>query len=353
LDQEAAMKPVRICIYGGTDLKGMPADFVSELAYRILDSIPAVIVTGGFDHSNQDPGAVSTDVAALRGARRYAEERRVDLKDCFEAWIPDPGLDQRPDVRGAVRMSEADGIAVRVMTGRTPLGRRLAMVGGVDVVITISGRRHTEVVVEQALELGVPVLPIPDAGGDSRVLLSRYHERIAAGFEPGALDRCLAQVSQSISRNREVAADAVVGLVRTAKVGRCLVLLPYDGEHDTLYTSTIEPAVARHIIPVRLDLVPKSEAIYTSFADAMQSSSAVIADITALNNNVMYEIGYAHGRGLTPLIYTRDADRLSRLPVYFRTLNVRLASGATTVPSLVDEYLRSLKTARRLHHYSG
>lgn len=346
------MRPVRICIYGGTDLQGTPVEFISELAYTILKSMQAVIVTGGFHHSHKDPTAVSTDVAALRGARRYAEKHRVDLKDCFEAWIPEPDLDSRPDVRGAVRMSEADGIAVRVMTGRTPLGRRLAMVGGVDVVITISGRRHTEVVVEQALELGVPVLPIPDAGGDSRDLLFKYHERIAAGFEAGALDRCLAQVAQAISRNPRIAADAVVGLVRTAKVGRCLVLLPYDDVHDRLYAETIEPAVARHMIPIRLDRLPKSEAIYTSFADAIQSSSAVIADITALNENVMYEIGYSHGRGLTPLIYTRDPDRLARLPVYFRTLNVRLASGATTVPQLVEEYLLSLKTARRLHQYS-
>ena len=60
----------------------------------------------------------------------------------------------RPDVKGVVRMSEADGITVRVMTGRTPLGRRLAMVGDVDVVVTIYGRQHTEVVVERSLDRG-------------------------------------------------------------------------------------------------------------------------------------------------------------------------------------------------------
>jgi hypothetical protein len=347
------MKRVRICIYGGTDLQGTPTDFITALGYKILDSIPAVIISGGFRHSNENPKAISTDVAALRGARRYADERGVDLKDCYEAWIPEPDMDSRPDIKGAVRMSEAaDGIAVRVMTGRTPLGRRLAMVAGVDIVVTISGRQHTEVVVEQALELGVPVLPIPNAGGDSRDLLIKYRERIASSFEPGALDQCLGEISQAIDSNPEIAASAVVVLIRTAKVGRCLVLIPYDHEHDRLYKSTIEPAVARHMIPIRLDRLPKSEAIYTSFADAIQSSSAVIADITALNENVMYEIGYSHGRGLTPLIYTRKADRLSQLPVYFRTLNVRLASGATPIDILIEDYLRSLKTTRRLHQYS-
>jgi hypothetical protein len=343
------MRPVRICIYGGSDLQGTFADFISTLAYKILDSMSAVIVTGGFRHSNKNPNTISTDFAALRGAQRYAAKDEIDLKDCYEAWIPEPDLDDHKD---AVRMSEADGVAMRVIAGRTPLGRRLAMVAGIDVVVTIAGRDYTRVVVEQALELGVPVLTIPNAGGDSEDLLIKYRKRIAASFSPGALDRCLDEISQAIDSNPENAADSVVDLIRTAKIGRCLVLIPYDDEHDCLYTSTIEPAVARHMIPIRLDRVPKSEAIYTSFADAIQSSSAVIADITALNENVMYEIGYSHGRGLTPLIYTREADRLTRLPVYFRTLNVRVACGNTPVDTLIEDYLRSLKTTTRVDQHS-
>lgn len=337
------MRRMRVCIYGGTDFQGTPTSFVSALACKILESLSAVIISGGFRNSYKNRMAVSTDVAALQGSQRYASESGVDLRDCYEAWIPEPDLDSRLDVKGVVRLSEADGIAVRVMRGRTPLGRRLAMVAGVDVVITISGRQHTEVVVEQALELGVPVLPIPDAGGDSRDLLGKYRERIAASFDPGALDQCLGDVSRTIDTDPEAAAVAVVDLIRTAKVGRCLVLLPYDDEHDSLYTSTIEPAIARHMMPVRLDRLPKSEAIYTSFAEAIQSSSAVIADITALNENVMYEIGYSHGRGLVPLIYTRDAERIARLPVYLQTLNVRLASGSMSVDVLIEDYLLSSK----------
>ena len=143
----------------------------------------------------------------------------IDLKNCYEAWIPEPALD-RSDLKGVVRMSEEDGITVRVMTGRTALGRRLAMAGGVDMVVTISGRQHTEVVVEQALELGLPVLPVPTAGGDSRDLLVKYRQRIAAAFDPGALDACLATVSKTIDIRPDVAATAVVDLIRTARVGR-------------------------------------------------------------------------------------------------------------------------------------
>ena len=343
------MRHLRICIYGGTDLQGTPTEFISTLAYKILDSMEAVIVTGGFYHSGEKPRAISTDVAALTGARRYAEDRGVALKDLYEAWLPEPSLD-RKDGQGVVRMTQADNITIRVMTGRTSLGRRLGMVAGVDMVVTISGKVHTEVVVEQALELGIPVLPIPIAGGDSRNLLQKYHNRIAASFEEGALDTCLNELRTE--SDLEKAAGAVVDLLQTAKVGKCLVLLPYDDDHNRLYKETIEPAVAKQMIPVRLDHLPRSEAIYTSFADAIRSSSAVIADITELNENVMYEIGYAHGCGLSPLIYTQDQARLSQLPVYFRTLNVRLASRETPVEKLIDEYLTSLKDPHRLHQRS-
>jgi hypothetical protein len=337
------MRRLRICIYGGTSLHRVPTEFVSALAYELLRRMPVIIVTGGFLHSKKSRDAISTDVAALKGAQRYAEESGIDLKDCFEAWIPEKARDIHADANEVVRMSEADGIALRVMTGRTPLGRRLAMVAGIDIVVTISGKVHTEIVIEHALELGRPVLPIPDAGGDSKDLLEMYRSRIASAFEPGALDRCLEQVSKSIISHPELASRAVVELIQGAKVGRCLVLFPYDDAHKHLYESVIEPAVAKQMIPVSLNDLPKSEVIHSSFADAMRTSSALIADITLLNENVMYEVGYAHGRGMTPLLYTRDAARLENLPVYFRTLNVRFAGGGMPLERLIDEYLRSVK----------
>jgi hypothetical protein len=208
---------------------------------------------------------------------------------------------------------------------------------------------HTEVVVEQAVELGIPVLPIPIAKGDSEDLLKKYYKRIAAGFEKGALDKCIDELNRWGTSDLEKAAGAVLDLIKTARVGKCLVLLPYDPDYDRLYKSTIEPAINKHMIPIRLSDLPRSDAIYSSFADAVQTCSAIIADITVLNENVMYEVGYAHGRGLTPLMYTQSEARLNELPVYFRTLNVRLASPQTPVEALIEGYLTSLKDTRRLH----
>jgi len=105
--------------------------------------------------------------------------------------------------------------------------------------------------------------------------------------------------------------------------------------------------VARHMFPLRLDRHPSSQAITRNFTAAIASCSAVIADLTALNENVMYEIGYAHGRSLTPMLFSREPDRLARLPLYFRNLNVRPVSETQPLASFIEDYLRSIKTERR------
>jgi hypothetical protein len=64
----------------------------------------AVIVTGGFLHRRDRPDAITTDVAALEGAHRYGAEYGVELASCFEAWVPEPGLDRRPDVGGVLSL---------------------------------------------------------------------------------------------------------------------------------------------------------------------------------------------------------------------------------------------------------
>jgi hypothetical protein len=42
---------------------------------------------------------------------------------------------------------------------------------------------------------------------------------------------------------------AQVGLIQTAKISRCLKLLPFDKMRDELYAESIEPAIAMHMHP--------------------------------------------------------------------------------------------------------
>ncbi|MGW6194796.1 hypothetical protein ACWF0M_01490 [Kribbella sp. NPDC055110] len=338
------MGMLRVCIYGGTDLTGMPAGFVGSLAEEILMSLPAVIVTGGFLQRLDRPDAISTDSAALEGARRAADRRRVDLRTLYEAWVPERRLDGRPDVDGVTRMTEGLGVTVRVIAGRTALGRRLSMVGGVDIVVTVAGKRNTEVVLEQAIDLAVPALPIPHTGGDSKKVYERYGDRIEAAFAPGEVKRCF-ELLTARGLQDPAAVRAVVDVIRSARVGRCLVLQPYRQRDDELYTAVIRPAIEEQMQAVRLKDLGGSNQIYSSFFDAVAYSTTIVADITAMNDNVMYEVGYAHGRGLQPLLYTLDSSRISSLPVYLRTLNVHAVS-EKRLAGLIRDHLRDVKHRR-------
>ena len=327
------MPMLRVCMYGGSRRDGTPMGFVSALAEKIVSTFPAVIVTGGY--AGDDQG--TTESAALAGARQAAEALPTDLSNVFEAWLPDT----RSDHMGTRRMSRDLGISVRELPGRTALGRRLSMVAGVDVVVTFTGRANTEVVLEQAIELGVPALPIAATGGASLSVYETYRDSIEAAFAPGAVRRCFGVLAElGLHDPRSVV--AVVEVIRSARIGRCLVLQPYRAADDELYTSTLRPAIEEEMIAVRLKDAAGSQQIYASFFDAVSHSTAIIADISELNENVMYEVGYAHGRGLQPLLFTLDASRPQSLPVYLRTLNVHAVT-VEDLPILIRSHLRAVK----------
>jgi hypothetical protein len=339
------MRNLRVCIYGGTDLDGMPHAFVASLAEQLVMALGAVIVTGGFLRRNDRPRAVSTDSAALEGALRAAARKSVDSRSIFEAWIPDGRLDERPDVRGVERMGDDLGVTIRTIVGRTALGRRLSMVGGIDVLITVAGSRHTELMLEQAVELGVPALPIAKTGGDSKNIYESYRARIESAFAPGSVRACFQHLEKH-GLEGPGSVESVVKVVSSARVGRCLILQPHrENADEILYRDVIKPAVQSEMLAVRLKDNIGSKQIYTSFLDAISQSTTIVADITSLNENVMYEVGYAHGHGMQPLLFTLDPTGVDRLPLYIRALNVHSVSRAD-LPTLIQDHLRDVKRGR-------
>jgi len=84
------------------------------------------------------------------------------------------------------------------MGERSALRRRLALVREVDAIITIAGRRHTEIVLEEALETNTPVLPLAFARGDSKRFWKANKKQIVQWFS--LAENELPAWSNSISR---------------------------------------------------------------------------------------------------------------------------------------------------------
>lgn len=344
------MRKPKVCIYGGTALPEPAPAFVSELAFTILNTSPSVIVTGGFLHFANSPNETSTDYAALRGAQKYAQLTGAPLSDCFEAWLPDPQRDRNRERGGVIRMSEQEHkITIRRMGQKSALGRRLSMVHDVDVVVTVGGKRHTNEVLEQALELNVPALPLAFALGDSQDFWDQYRNEVIKWFSLSPEDiKFLDDLKATkVAASLPETARKVADLIARAKIGRCLVLLPFDQEHDTLFNKFIEPAVESSMICDRLDHRPGSAPIRTSFVDAVDRASAVIADVTDVNPNVMYEIGYALAKGLKPLFYCQNTKVVERLPVYLRDLNISVISSDEDLALRIKTHLAEVRSEAR------
>lgn len=320
------MSKLRICIYGGTSLHDESRHFIRRLASSILENMDAVIVTGGFfRYGGAEPE--STDFAALEGARDYAESRGISTRQCFEAWLPDPMQDRQD---GVVRMSEEEhDIKIRPM-GKAEVNRRLALAREVDILVTIAGKEHTKVVLAQALETGTPALPLVFEKGDSAEFWKANRDRIEDWF---SLENEEASFLQSLSlgdlpEQLDKAVKTVTSVLGRARVWKCLVLTPYDDFHNRLYDEVIEDAVRSRMLPDRLDRRAGSEAIRDNFVEAVEDSRKIIADVTDQTPAVMYEIGYAHGKGLKPLLFLRSpGPDPSELPVYIRDLNLAVVKG--------------------------
>jgi len=100
----------------------------------------------------------------------------------------------------------------------------------------------------------------------------------------------------------------------------------------------------------RLDYHPESDVIRDNFYRQIQESAAVIADVTVVNPNVMYEIGYAHGRGMMPLLFHRrrpgQVGTPGDLPVYLRDLNIAVIDLDSELAERIQDYLRAAKIRR-------
>ena len=89
------------------------------------------------------------------------------------------------------------------------------------------------------------------------------------------------------------------------------VLMPFAEDLTRIYTSIIKPAVeATGLVCRRADDFKTNKAIIQDIWKAICESRVVIADLTNLNPNVMYELGIAHTVGKeTILIYQRGGEK--------------------------------------------
>jgi hypothetical protein len=93
--------------------------------------------------------------------------------------------------------------------------------------------------------------------------------------------------------------------------GDAFVVMQFDGFND-LYADVIRPVtLSFDLNPVRADEIFRTGVIMEDIIKKLITSQVVIAEVTAQNENVFYEVGYAHALNKPTILL---ADKSKKLP---------------------------------------
>ena len=93
-----------------------------------------------------------------------------------------------------------------------------------------------------------------------------------------------------------------------------------DAQIDPVYQAMVQAVEAAGLQCVRVDEIVAPGEITENIRRLISESKVVIADLSGMNPNVLYEIGFAHGRGKKVVLIS--SDPLKDLPFDIRSQRV-------------------------------
>lgn len=125
---------------------------------------------------------------------------------------------------------------------------------------------------------------------------------------------------------------------------RAFVAMPFEEPYNTMYRSVIEPEGKRlGLRVVRVDELARPGIIFEDIKREISDSKVVIAEITAPNQNVFYELGCAHALNKPTILLARRGGQLPfdihsyRVIFYDDTIG-----GKPEVEQNLEKHLRSV-----------
>ena len=92
---------------------------------------------------------------------------------------------------------------------------------------------------------------------------------------------------------------------------KAFVLMPFEGEFDAVYEAQIRPALedASYVVQ-RADSLLDQRNVLRDVVEGISGADLVIAELTGLNTNVLYEVGLAHGLGIPVVLLTQELEEV-------------------------------------------
>jgi hypothetical protein len=258
-----------------------------------------VIVSGGSRHtpkaSDQD---LATDWyivnAAVQEMRRSGPGR---VEERIETVLSTANTTEESFIIGTLRQAR----------GKTRDARRFSFVRSLDALLAVSGRGGTAQELALALELDIPVLPVPLFGGSAAEVWHAYKDDLVPRLrlDGQTVQRWEEEAPSAHEKLQELAVEMVGALISSLE-RRCFVIMPFAQDFAALYDFVIEPVIRKAgDRPIRLDRAAVPGDVGGQLIDGIRRCDYVIAVLDGLRPNVLYELGLAHGRGKPTVLINR------------------------------------------------
>ena len=144
-------------------------------------------------------------------------------------------------------------------------------------------------------------------------LLSLEKNARADSLKPIALSHIQSEINRMNKEMNIIQLNPIFGAASFSIDPRLVfVLMPFDVALKDIYNSIVKPAIESdefNLVCRRADEFQTNKAIMEDIWKAICESRIIIADLTRLNPNVMYELGIAHTVGKeTILIYQKEEN---------------------------------------------
>ena len=137
----------------------------------------------------------------------------------------------------------------------------------------------------------------------------------------------------------------------------CFVIQPFDGgKYDKRFEDVFRPAIeAAGLEAYRTDLDPSVEVPIDAIEEGIRNAAVCLADITADNPNVWYELGYAFARGRPVIMVCSDERKKFPFDIQHRTVITYTAESTrdfenlkNSITSRIKALLNKSETLRQL-----
>jgi len=128
----------------------------------------------------------------------------------------------------------------------------------------------------------------------------------------------------------------------------CFVIQPFDsGKFDKRFKETFAPAIrTAGFEPYRVDEDARADVLITSIEDGIRSAAVCLADITADNPNVWFELGFAFAAN-RPVVMVCSNERTGKYPfdIQHRAIISYKTEAQSDFQTLSDAIIERLKAA--------